>query len=119
MIHTFRTARSLAIEGLLRDDFSHAERKDREIKNLLTSSTRPVSPADVVAMLKACRGNQHSSRPLRGVSNLPLHEFKPIWNGVPWYIKLYFLPAEGVENLEKLRSPGPADVLLFFVSVHP
>jgi len=82
------------------------EREGMEAKNLLASGG--VTPEEVIALLRVCRGSQDQYRetPHHQVAKLPVHEFKPVMHGVRWYVKVYFL--EGAGELE------PA----IFISVH-
>ena len=82
------------------------ERESRGSKNLLDSGE--VSLEQVIFLLRVCRGShdQYRETPHHFVPEIPVHEFKPVRQGVRWYIKVYFM--EGVEELE------PA----IFISVH-
>lgn len=82
------------------------DRATREGKNLL--DTGEVTPADVVALLRRCRGtpDQYAETPHHVAREVPVHVFKPVTGGARWYIKVYFLG--GTDELE------PA----IFISVH-
>src|SRR3712207_2025788 len=104
----FRKARSKTIDALRAGPgfILFEDRQARESKNLL--DTGEVSPEDVIALLRLCRGteDQYREPPHHFSADIPVHEFKPVQQGVRWYIKVYFL--EGTDELE------PAT----FISVH-
>jgi hypothetical protein len=71
-------------------DIRHEARDDANDKNLL--ETGAVTPAEVIALLQACRGDQYKSDKHHDLTiKLDVHIFKPEKNKVRWYIKLYFI----------------------------
>ena len=83
--------------------FQHEERPQAEGKNLLASGG--VSVAEVVSLLRRCRGDQHNVTPHHYDPDQPVHVFKPKRGQERWYIKSYLLECDGVEAV--------------FISVHP
>jgi molybdopterin-binding protein len=89
----FSDARSGAIKALQEGRIQHEIRAEIGEKNLLLTGV--VTPTQVVALLKACRGTQHSCSPHHQAPNVEVHVFRPeIGQGASrkrWYIKLYFV----------------------------
>jgi hypothetical protein len=104
----FRTARSKTIAALSAGPafILFEDRTARESKNLL--DTGEVSPDDVIALLRICRGSpdQYRETGHDRDQSVPVHTFLPVCAGERWYIKVYFL--DGTLDLE------PA----VFISVH-
>jgi hypothetical protein len=104
----FRLARAKTIAALLAGPayILFEDRTARESKNLL--DTGEVSPGDVIRLLRACRGSpdQYQETGHDRDPSIPVHTFKPVHQGIRWYIKVYFL--DGTQELE------PA----IFISVH-
>lgn len=104
----FRAARTKTIAALQAGPayILFEDRTARESKNLL--DTGEVTPDDVVALLRICRGSpdQYSKTPHHRDRTVPVHTFRPVKGTVRWYIKVYFL--DGTLELE------PA----IFISVH-
>jgi hypothetical protein len=91
----FKDAQRAAIEALRQGRIQHEARAGAiDEKNLLL--TGDVTPEQVVRLLSACRGTQHSSGPHHQVSSIEVHVFRPearLEATAPkerWYIKLYF-----------------------------
>lgn len=86
----FKAARDGAIKALEAGNVQHAAR-DGEIdeKNFLAVGT--VTATDVIKLLRACRGNQHTSSPHHQTPSIEVHLFKPEVAKIRWYIKLYFI----------------------------
>lgn len=91
----FKEVRSKVIQALVDGRFSHEERSLAEGKNLL--ATGDVAPADVVALLKRCRGDQHTESPHHVLPTKTVHIFKPNSASGRWYIKCYVVEMDGVE----------------------
>ncbi len=104
----FRVARAKTIAALRAGPgyVLFEDRTARESKNLL--DTGEVSPEDVIAFLRVCRGSpdQYRETGHDRDPSVPVHTFKPVHNADRWYIKVYFL--DGTLQLE------PA----IFISVH-
>lgn len=104
----FRVARSKTIAALRAGPayILFEDRTARESKNLL--DTGEVSPEDVITLLRVCQGtpDQYRETGHDRDQSIPVHTFKPVYGGVRWYIKVYFL--DGTLELE------PA----IFISVH-
>jgi hypothetical protein len=96
----FRDVRSLLIDALESGRYQHEYRADMESKNLL--AVGEVTPEFVVQLLYRCPGKRYSSSPYHFDRSILCHEFKPEFEGEPWYVKAYFLTADAV-----------------FISVHP
>jgi hypothetical protein len=103
---TFREARRRITEALQAGNFQHEYREVVEGKNLL--DTGEVTPAEVVDLLRRCRGDQHERRSHHFDESILVHIFQPIRGDERWYIKVYII--EGTEEAE-------ADAAVF-VSVH-
>lgn len=101
---TFSNARQAAITSLQTGRFQFEHRAVREGKNLL--DTGEVTLADVIGLVKRCRGYDHSEEPHHADPGTTCHIFRPIGaDGTRWYIKLYFVDDED-------------GVLAVFISVH-
>jgi hypothetical protein len=96
----FRDVRSLLIDALESGRYQHEYRADMESKNLL--AVGEITPEFVVRLLYRCPGKRYSSSPYHFDRSILCHEFKPEFEGEPWYVKAYFLSADAV-----------------FISVHP
>jgi hypothetical protein len=71
-----------------------------EAKNHL--AVGKITIAEVIEMLMACRGTEHSESPLHEDATISVHVFKPVYEGRRWYIKAYLIETVG-----------------YFISVHP
>lgn len=91
----FKEAKKRAIECLNETNYASEGRNDIDEKNHLFTGL--VSAADLVAILKKCRGSEHSQSPHHQDSKIQVHVI--VSSG--WYIKFYFYPD------------------LMFISVHP
>ena len=103
---TFREARRCIVASLLDGNFQHEYRQVTEGKNLL--DTGEVTPAEVVALLQRCRGDQHTRGPHHLDRSILVHIFQPTRAGEQWYIKAYI-----IERSEEDKSDGAV-----FISVH-
>lgn len=97
----FKDARDRAIKALESGNVQHEVRGGEiDEKNLL--QTGDVSPEDVVALLKRCRGTQHSSSPHHFDPEVDVHVFRPEVvvpgrkRAQRWYVKLYFVEPDAV-----------------------
>src|SRR5687767_8687120 len=83
----FKETKKKAIECLLSGRFYAEDRVDSPRKNLLAKGL--ISPAQVMEILKSCRGDRryYEERSLDGNTKLKVHIFKT----EVWYIKLYFM----------------------------
>src|SRR5687768_6723551 len=95
----FRLARSKTIAALQAGPgfILFEPRSARESKNLL--DTGEVTPEDVIALLRCCRGSRDQYRETEHhfIRSIPVHEFLPFKQETRWYIKVYFL--DGTEEL--------------------
>lgn len=82
----FKEVRMKVIEDLVTGNWAYEARADIDEKNLLAIGK--VTPADVIALVTGCRGNEYSSSPHHQDASLMVHVFKV--RG--WYVKFYFLP---------------------------
>lgn len=103
----FRVCRDRAISCLLNGCYQHEPRKSFVGKNLL--ATGDVSVAEVVELLRRCRGDQHQVSPYHFDPTLDVHVFEPVRLGTRWYIKLYF-PGE--------EPDAAQEDLTMIISVH-
>ncbi len=91
----FKDARRAAIEAIRQGRIQHQVRNEIDEKNLLL--TGEVTTGQVVRLLNACRGDQHTSSPHHHDRSIEVHVFRPeasVAAGaskVRWYIKLYFI----------------------------
>ena len=95
----FREARQRVIRSLVAGDYQFEIREVVEGKNLL--DTGEVTPAEVVALLQRCRGDQYSCAPHHADPSVPVHVFLPARGAEQWYIKAYLVarpPDEGGEE---------------------
>lgn len=93
----FKEVRRAVVEARLEGRFQHEERSSADEKNLLF--TGEVSAADVAALLKRCRGDQHHISTHHFDSSLVVHVFKPSDVAGRWYIKCYLVEVDGIEAI--------------------
>lgn len=91
----FTDIKKRAIENLLAGNFQHVIRNEIDDKNHLVGSK--ITLEHVIAVLKQCRGQDHSQSPHHQDPDITVHVITS--NG--WYIKFYFDPD------------------LMFISIHP
>lgn len=90
----FKDAKQQIIDCLNKGQFSHEQRENIDIKNLL--STGDVTPEEVAAILGRSRGNNYSSSPYDYDSSIDVHIVKTTHQDINWYIKWYFLEPDAV-----------------------
>lgn len=90
----FKDVRSLLIDALESGRFQHEYRKDMESRNLL--AVGDVTPDFVARLLRRCDGSRYKASPHHFDGSVLVHEFKPVDDGVRWYVKAYFLSADAV-----------------------
>lgn len=90
----FNDAVRETIAALLDGRFEHEPRPLASGKNLLASGE--VSPEDVVALLRRCKGTQYAASPHHYDRETQVNIFKPVVSGQGWYIKSYLVEADGV-----------------------
>jgi hypothetical protein len=104
----FRDARQRVIRSLLAGDYQFEIREVVEGKNLLEMGE--VTPAEIVALLQRCRGDQYRCAPHHADASVPVHVFLPVQMGEQWYIKAYLVAGVPDEQVE-------GDIAVF-ISVH-
>ena len=93
----FKEARRKAIAALKNRDIQFEPRSALDGKNLL--ATGEVLPEFVIELLQCCRGGHYQSRPHHFDRSVEVHIFRPRHGGEAWYIKLYFVECEDVEDM--------------------
>ncbi|PYC39961.1 hypothetical protein DMX08_08040 [Pseudomonas protegens] len=81
----FRKVRRDLINALQNGDYLHAARGSIEVKNLL--ATGEVSVGQLIEVIGACRGPDHSCSAHHSVPGIAVHVLKK----AGWYIKFYFI----------------------------
>ncbi|MFP5459347.1 MAG: hypothetical protein ACLGG7_11490 [Bacteriovoracia bacterium] len=83
--------RAQIVKYLRAGQYQHdtTRRGEIEEKNLLV--TNVVSIVDVIQLILATKGHQYSSSRHHSDRTITVHIFKPLRNGVRWYIKCYVL----------------------------
>jgi len=104
----FRSAKFLGIRCLETGRYQYELRSCLEEKNWL--ATGQITPTYVAKLIERCRLDQYSLSEHRLHSGLMVNTFRPVYNGMHWYIKFYFPPVSGSEADEDLAM---------FISVHP
>ncbi len=91
-----RAARTRVVAALREGRIQFEEGTVRSGKNLL--QTGDVSPEFVIRLLGRCKGDEYEESPHHFDPGTPCHVFKPISEGVRWYVKCYFLSEEPEEG---------------------
>ncbi|NMY70117.1 hypothetical protein HBO31_16900 [Pseudomonas sp. WS 5414] len=81
----FRKVRRDLINALQNGDYLHAARGSIEVKNLL--ATGEVSVGQLIEVISACKGPDHSCSAYHSVPGIAVHVLKK----AGWYIKFYFI----------------------------
>ncbi|PMY59935.1 hypothetical protein C1Y31_29735 [Pseudomonas sp. FW305-25] len=81
----FRQVRRDLISALQTENYLHAARGSIEIKNLL--ATGEVSARQLIEVISACKGTDHSCSAHHSVPGIAVHVLKK----AGWYIKFYFI----------------------------
>ncbi|MGC5702829.1 hypothetical protein J4P02_21730 [Pseudomonas sp. NFXW11] len=84
----FRRVRRQLINALQTGNYLHATRGSIDIKNLL--ATGEISARQLIEIVLACRGGDHSCSPHHSVPQIAVHVLKR----AGWYIKFYFIEPE-------------------------
>ena len=84
----FKAVKAKILDCLEHGDFSHEQRGDIDIKNLLAIGQVPLSEA--AEILGRARGYSYSSSPHNLVASIDVHVVKARHAGQDWYIKWYF-----------------------------
>jgi hypothetical protein len=85
----FKTVKKLIIQKIRSKQIQHEQRIDSYKKNLYAHGL--VSDAEVIALISICRGNDYKVEPLHADRSIDVHFFRPLKEGVKWYIKVYML----------------------------
>lgn len=81
----FKQAKRDLISALQTGNYLHAARGSIEIKNLL--ATGEVSARQLIEVIGACKGTNHSCSAHHSVPGIAVHVLKQ----AGWYIKFYFI----------------------------
>ena len=95
----FKEIKYEVINCLVQGNFLHEQRKNINIKNLL--STGDITIKKVIDILKNSRGTEYQSSPHHSIPSVTVHIIITSYLGVQWYIKWYVI------------TPN-----IFFISVH-
>jgi hypothetical protein len=91
----FKETREELIKKLEAGDFDSEPRDAMDEKNLLAIGV--VSAADVVRLLRRCKGTQYSASPHHKVKKILVHIFQPVdMDRRRWYIKAYFVARRAI-----------------------
>lgn len=100
----FKRAKSELLEAL--EDpatLVHDQRTDKEAQNLLFSEQ--VTVAEVVAIVRSARGNEHEERDHDQAPGVSVHVIKTSHGGTRWYIKWYVL--RGTTHILSVHEQQP------------
>jgi hypothetical protein len=99
---SFRQSQHQLVAALRAGTFEHEMRDVLSEKNLL--AVGEVTVEEVIEVVSRARGGDHTESPHHWDPETTVHVYRPVIDGVRWYIKAYFL-----------NPPGGSAV---FISVH-
>lgn len=103
----FASAKAAVVEALRDGNFEHEARAATAEKNLL--AVGDVDADEVASFVLQTRSQDYGASPHHWDRTVVVHTFKPTVRDVRWYIKVYFIESEQVEDGGRRAT---------FVSVH-
>jgi hypothetical protein len=85
----FKDAKYKVIESLINGSFSHQERNDIDVKNVL--ATGDVSTATIISILKRSSGLDYTTSKHHLDNNIDVHIVETTMATEDWYIKWYII----------------------------